>query len=144
VHKSENMVGEEFYLIGAEMRGQIPEARPCVLVCVVDRTGMPRLWPIMRPRSGERDNAAWITSRQVARAGLHRWVKLVWAGRAFISREAEPGYAPDPDWSKLPPFLELAATAFGRDGIIRAATHPIYRHLFGKVSKPDEAGDALA
>jgi hypothetical protein len=143
-HKSENMVGEEFFLIATEMKGQIPEARPCALVCVVDRMGMPRLWPIMRPRPGERDNAAWITSRTVAREGLFRWVKLIWSGRAYTSREADPGYAPDPDWSKLPSFNELARKAFGESGIIRDEKHPIYRDLFGRVAKPDEAGDDLA
>jgi hypothetical protein len=43
VHKSENMVGEEFFLIAGEMKGEIPEARPCALICVADRMGMPRL-----------------------------------------------------------------------------------------------------
>jgi hypothetical protein len=143
-HKSENRIGEEFFLIAAEMKGQIPEARPCTLVCVADRMGAPRLWPIMRPRPGERDNAAWVTARAVAREGLSRWVKLIWQGRAYVSREADAGYAPGPDWSKLPSFNELVRKAFGDSGIIRDEAHPIYRDLFGKVTKPDEAGDDLA
>jgi hypothetical protein len=98
----------------------------------------------MRPRPGERDNAAWVTARTVARDGLFRWVKLIWSGRAYISREADTGYAPDPDWSKLPPFNELARKAFGESGIIRDVKHPIYRDLFGKVTKQDESGDDLS
>src|SRR5215472_15702288 len=47
VQKSENVIGEQFYQIGPSMRGRIDEARPCILVCVVDRTGASRLWPIM-------------------------------------------------------------------------------------------------
>lgn len=50
-HKSENMVGEEFYLVDPPMRDKMDEARPCILVCVVDRTGPPRLWPIMLPET---------------------------------------------------------------------------------------------
>ena len=128
-HKSENLIGEEFFLIAAEMKGRIEEARPCTLVCVVDRMGAPRLWPIMRPRPGERDNTAWVTARTVAREGLYRWVKLIWKGRAYASREADPGYAPDPDFSKLPPFNELVLKAFGDGGIIRDELHPIYQRL---------------
>jgi hypothetical protein len=142
-HKPENIVGEEFFLIAAEMKGHIPEARPCTLVCVVDRIGMPRLWPIMRPRDGERDNAAWVTARTVARAGLSRWVKLIWQGRSYVSREADAGYAPDPDWAKLPAFNELVRKAFGNNGIIWDESHPIYRDLFGKVSRPGGASDDL-
>jgi hypothetical protein len=144
VHKSENTIGDEFFLIGAEMKGEIPEARPCSLVCVVDRLGMPRLWPIMRPRPGERDNAAWATSREIAKKGLSTWVKMILHGRSFISREADAGYAPEPDWSKLPPFDELALKAFGPSGIIRDKMHPMYRALFGKVTKSGEAGDDLS
>jgi hypothetical protein len=42
-----------------------------------------------------------------------------------------PGYAPDPDFSKLPPFNDLVKLGFGEYGVIRDTTHPIYRELFG-------------
>jgi hypothetical protein len=55
----------------------------------------------------------------------------VWVRRAYEWREAQPGYAPDPDWSKLPAFDQLVELAFGPHGIIRDVNHPIYRDLMG-------------
>jgi hypothetical protein len=49
-----------------------------------------------------------------------------------------PGYAPDPDWSKLPPFNDLVKLAFGEHGVIHDTSHPVYRELFGM---PAQAGD---
>jgi hypothetical protein len=55
---------------------------------------------------------------------------MVWHKRAYV-RKAQPGYAPDPDWNKLPPFHELVRIAFGAHGMIAGEEHPIYRDLFG-------------
>jgi hypothetical protein len=138
-HKPEGVIDEVHYIIAPAMRGQITEAQPCTLVTVVYRDGSPRLWAIKIPRDGERDNEAWITARSAAKAGMERWVKLVWCKRAYMTRDAQPGYAPDPDFSKLPPFNELVRLAFGDHGIIRDKTHAIYRELYG--IKPEAAED---
>jgi hypothetical protein len=139
--KSENVVGVQFYLVDKPMKGKIEDARPCVLVTVVDRSGQPRLWPIPSPRSDERDNAAWSSSRAGAREGMTRWVKLRWKGKAFALTAADAGYAPPPDFSKLPSFEELVHLAFGKNGIIRDESHSAYRELVGKAEKPAD-GDA--
>jgi hypothetical protein len=141
VLKSENSVGDQYYIIGPKMQGKIEEARPCTLVTAVDRLGIPRLWPLKAPRDGENDNDAWITERAVAREGLTKWVKLLWRGRAFHSREAEEGYAPDPDFEKLPAFSTLVRTAFGDHGTIRDESHRVYRDLFGKAKRPGSDAD---
>jgi hypothetical protein len=141
VYESENTIQKEYYLLGPEMQGRIEEARPHVLVTVVDRLGMPRIWPLTSPRDGERDNAAWETARAGAREGLTQWTRLIWRGRAWTSRTADPGYAPDPDFSKLPSFDELIQTAFGPHGIIWDETHPVYRELMGVACRPDGDGD---
>jgi hypothetical protein len=130
-HKPEGMIDEQHYIIDEAMRGRIEEAQPCTLACVVYRDGSPRLWPLKLPKDGGHDNEAWLSARNGAKAGLTKWVKLVWVRRTFVTREAMPGYAPDPDWSKLPPFNELVKLAFGVHGIVRDTKHPIYRELFG-------------
>jgi hypothetical protein len=142
-HKPEGAIDEQNFIIAKSMRGRIEEARPCTLVTVVYRDGSPRLWPIKFPKDGEHDNDAWVSARAAARVGLERWVKLVWVRRAYVTREATPGYAPDPDFSKLPSFDDLVTLAFGAHGIIRDTSHPIYRELFGIATAPadDDAGD---
>src|SRR5439155_7655532 len=106
----------QHYIIAPAMRRLIDEASPCTLVTVVYRDGSPRVWPIKLPRDGARDNEAWMSARAAAKAGLDRWVKLVWKRRSYLTREALPGYAPDPDFSKLPPLDDRAKLDFGEVG----------------------------
>jgi hypothetical protein len=145
-HKPEGAIEEQHYIIAPAMQGKIPEARPCTIVTVIYRDGTPRLWPIKFPRDGERDNEAWVTARAAARVGMERWTKLVWVRRVYQTRDALPGYAPDPDFTKLPPFIpDLVRAAFGVHGVIRSTAHPIYRELFGMPKEPagDEDGDDI-
>jgi len=141
-HKPEGAIEEVHYILAPSMHGQIPEARPCTLVTVIYRDGTPRLWPIKFPKEGERDNEAWITARAAAKTGIDKWVKLVWVKRAYMTRDAQPGYAPDPDFSKLPSFTELVKLGFGEHGIIRDQSHPIYRELFGVPKQAADDDDA--
>jgi hypothetical protein len=135
-HKPEGVIDVQYYIVDPKMKGLMAgEARPCLMVTVVYRDGSPRLWPIMLPRDGEHDNDAWSSARSVAKIGLTSWVKLRWLRRAYVPREAQPGYAPDPDWTKVPPFEQLVRTALGEHGVIKSEDHPIYRDLIG--DKPD-------
>jgi hypothetical protein len=144
VHKIEEQIEEETYLIDEGMRGIIDEARPATLVTVVYRDGTLRLWALKLPKDGEKDNEAWRTARVAARTAMEKWVKLVWKRSCYQTRDAQPGYAPDPDYSKLPPFNELVRTACGEHGIIRDRNHPIVRNLFGAPEKPDGGDDGLS
>ena len=130
-HKVEGQIDTAYYILGPEMRGRLEEARPCVLVTCIYRDGSPRLWPVIFPRENEKDNTAWSTARAAARVAIDKWVRLVWSKRSYLTRDALPGYAPDPDWGKLPAFNELVKAAFGPHGIIQDTTHPIYRELMG-------------
>jgi hypothetical protein len=140
-HKPEGAIDEQHFIVAPSMRGMIPEARPCTLACVIYRDGSLRLWPIKFPKEGERDNDAWTTARNAAKAGLTRWVKLVWVRRAYQTRDAQPGYAPDPDVSKIPPYNDLVRLALGENGVIRNTSHYIYRELFGIPKAPESDDD---
>jgi len=145
VHKVEGQIEEQTYIIAKPMQGVIEEARRCTLVTVVYRDGSPRLWALKLPKDGERDNEAWITARAAAKVAMEKWIKLVWQRRAYMTREAQPGYAPEPDWSKLPSFDELVRLAFGEHGVIRNKNHRIVLDLFGAPSKPaSDADDGLS
>jgi hypothetical protein len=140
-HCPEGAIEKEHYIIAPEMRGRIEEARPCTLVTVIDREGNPRLWPIPLPREGERDNDAWTSARTAARICMDLWGKLIWAKRSYKVRKAMPGYAPEPDWPKVPPFEELVRLGFGEHGIIKNTDHPIYRELFGAAPEANDDAD---
>jgi hypothetical protein len=147
IHKPEGVIEETPYIIAPAMRGRIQEAYPCTLVTVVYRDGSPRLWAIKFPKDGERDNEAWISARAAAKIGMGKWTKLIWVRRSYMTRDALPGYAPDPDFTKLPPFNDLVKLGFGEHGIIRDTSHPIYRELFGhgpeQAPVDDDAGPDL-
>ena len=85
----------------------------------------------MFPRDGEKDNDAWSTARGAARTAIDKWVRLVWNKRTYLTRDAQPGYAPEPDWGKIPSLDDMVRAAFGPHGIIQDTNHPIYRELMG-------------
>jgi hypothetical protein len=143
VYKSENSPDEVTYIIGPALRGTITEASPCILVTVVDRIGNPRIWPIKLAKDGGKEQPAWATARAIASTAMTHWVRLIWVNTStgYEERRAEAGYAPDPDFSKLPPFHGLIKAAFGSDGVIRDRSHPAYRSLFG-IADPSPIDDA--
>jgi hypothetical protein len=144
-HKIESQIEEQHYLIDGPMHGVIDEARPCTLVVCIYRDGTLRLWPLKLPKDGEKDNDAWVTARAAARTAMERWVKLVWKRNAYQTRDAQKGYASDPDYSKLPPFNDLVLAACGEHGIIRDRNHAIVKNLFGAPpEKPDGGDDGLS
>jgi hypothetical protein len=140
-HKIQGVIGEQHYIVAPPMRGLIEEARKCSLVCVIYRDGSVRLWVIKSPRKDEKDNAAWLDARAAAKIALEHWIRIVWISGAYQTRYAEKGYAPDPDWSKVPPWDDLIEQGFGERGIIKNKSHPIYRELAGLATeKPPSDG----
>jgi hypothetical protein len=140
-HKIEGQIDEQHFLVDKPMYDRIDEAQPCTLVTVLYRDGSIRLWPLKLPKDGARDNEAWSSARAAARAAMTKWVKLIWGKGSYMTRDAQEGYAPDPDISKLPSFDELVRIAFGADGIIRDTKHPIYKDLFGAAPSKSKRDD---
>jgi hypothetical protein len=141
VHKIEGKIDETFYLIAPSMQGVLDEAQKCVLCTVINREGVPRLWALKLPMDG-RDNEAWSSARSAAREAMTTWVKLKWDGRAYLTKAAQPGYAPEPNYSKLPPFDDLVGLAFNKHTIITSTEQPIVRDLLG--AKPEGGDDGLS
>ena len=139
-HRPEGVIEDEYFALWGDMKGTLEEAAPFSLVTCIYRDGTPRLWPVRMVKDGERDNDAWKSARAAARDGIKSWVKLLWVGRSFTTRMAKSGYAPDPDWNKLPSFEELLVKAFGPKGIIRDTSHPVYRNLIGDKPTGDTHG----
>jgi hypothetical protein len=140
-HKTEDTIEESYYVFAGRMKGSLEEAAPYTLIVCAYRDGTPRIWPLRVPKEGERDNDAWTSARAAARASIDKWVKLLWVGRMFTTREAKTGYAPEPDWKKLPPFEELMIKAFGEKNIIRDSSHSMYRNLIGDKPTGDDDGN---
>jgi hypothetical protein len=129
----------EYYLLGPAMLGRMADARDYVVVMCIDRDGDPSLWPIGLARDGEKDFVAWTTARAAAKTAMDKWVKLVWAKKKYGTRDAKAGYAPPPDWSKVPALEELLRIAFGEHGIIKDENHPVFRDAEGEA--PADQGD---
>jgi hypothetical protein len=144
VHKTEDDMDEQVYIIDKPMQGVLVEARRCTLVTVIYRDGSPRLWPLKLPRDGERDNPAWESARIAAKTAMTKWIKLFWNKGAYITREARPGYAPEPDYSKLPTFDELVRLGFGNSSVIRGEDHPIVLDLYGAAPAKGDDDDGLS
>jgi len=65
----------------------------------------------------------------------------VWTGRAYITRDAQPGYAPDPDISRIPAWNDLVRLSIGENGVIRDTSHFMYRELYGIPPAASESND---
>jgi hypothetical protein len=146
VHKPEGAVEEQHFVINKSMQGRLLEARPAVLVVCIYRDGSLRLWPLRLAKEGEKDNDAWKSARNAARTAMSKWIRIVWAGRAYETREAQLGYAPDPDLKAVPPFEQLVMKAYGPQGIIGDPDHFMVRELMGAAPSSrggDDADDDL-
>jgi hypothetical protein len=142
--KIEGQVEEQHYIVDEPMRGLVPEAKLCIVATCIYRNGAIRLWPLKVPREGEKDQAAWISARAAAREGMSKWVKLLWLGGQYQWRPAAPGYAEEPDCSKLPPYWQLIRLGFGEHGVMRDEGHPVYReHVLGAAKSQSGDGPDL-
>ena len=135
-HKTEDAIEEEYFVFAGGMKGMLEEAAPTRWLFASIATA---------PRgSGRCDypRKASVTTmhgpRRELRPGRRSQSGSSCCGRGgrSLTREAKPGYAPDPAWEKLPPFEELMIKAFGEKNIIRDSSHSMYRNLIG--DKPTE------
>jgi hypothetical protein len=141
-HKIEGQIEERHYVVTDTMLDNVPEAKLSVLVTCIYRDGSLRLWPIKLPQDGGKDQKAWQTARAAAKLAISKWIKLRWSGSVYDTRDARPGYAPDPDLSKIPPYARLISLALGTDGAMRDENHPVYLdHIAG--APPKKSDDDL-
>ena len=134
-HKTEDAIEEEYFVFAGSMKGTLKRQRPTRSLCASIATALRASGRCGCPRKGNE-----TTKRGPRRAPPPRRRSQNGSscsgGRAFVTREAKPGYAPDPAWEKLPPFEELLIKAFGEKNIIRDSSHSMYRNLIG--DKPTE------
>jgi hypothetical protein len=124
---------ETFYLVQQDLAAKLElDGKPYILCTVIDRLGNLRIWPVRLPAEGEKDNKWWESARLAVRRAIDIWLRVIPGRAGYATIDAEPGYAPEPDWSKVKPFNELIKIAFGEVGIIKSMDHPVVRELFGK------------
>ena len=63
--------------------------------------------------------SSWISARSAAKTGMTKWIKLVWVKRVYLTRDAEPGYAPEPDYTKPPGYGNVSDKA--RSAVVDAS-----------------------
>jgi hypothetical protein len=139
VHKPEDQLEEQYYIVPQPMLDKVPEAVPCLLATCIYRDGSLRIWPLKLPPEGGKDYDAWKSARAAAKKALTQWVRLRWVRGKYDTREAKPGYAPDPDLKKIPPYDKIITLAFGKGGVMHDETHPIYHdQILGGAKEADD------
>jgi hypothetical protein len=104
-----------------------------LFVCLTAQ-GKVYLWPAKLPRPGRRGGGMRYseTGLKGAELGKTKWVR-VWADQDFQCYRTEHPMDefPEPDWSNVPPLLELVRRAFDDGRIIASSSHPEVRRLLG-------------
>jgi hypothetical protein len=125
----------EVYFIPASLAAALIEEEPCVapywLFLAITRQGKLYLWPVRKPRSGERQNRWWESALVLAERATREWYRI-------IPSQAEGGYRglkkigvnEDPNWPDLS-FNEILKLAF-KDRIITSRDHEVLQRLRGR------------
>jgi len=84
------------------------------------------IWPVHRS-----DTTWYRAAKQAVATAMRKWIAVVARRSANTYDLIEPEEAiPEPDWSALPPFMEMVESAF--DGhMITRTDHPLLRRLRG-------------
>jgi hypothetical protein len=84
VHKPEDAIEEQYYIIAPAMRGKIEEARTCVIVPCIYRDGSPAY--VGNPVSAlEREGQQRLGLGALGRACCNRWLGETGMGRQVLS-----------------------------------------------------------
>lgn len=125
--KVESNNGSESYAVYPHMVKHVDGVQLYTLFLGVHRDGSCFLWPVSATSSD-----GWSrTARQIAVAGIEKWVRLV-ANRTtnmYIMRVAKE-CQDDPQFPKDKTFDELLYLAFGDGHIISDSEHPIVKDLW--------------
>jgi hypothetical protein len=138
VDEEEGGFDRTLYLLLPGLEQHLPfDVKPFTLCLAIDRASGLYIWPIRDPKTGEKDNSHWASERQCALHAMRFWCRVVSTRNGKQTVDAPLDYAPDPDWSRVPPFNQLIKTAFGETGIIREINHPVLLKLLGKKQRGD-------
>jgi hypothetical protein len=92
------------------------------------------LWPAKLPRPGRRGGGMRYseTALKGAELGKSKWIRM-WSDQEFKCYRVEHPIDefPQPDWSDVPPLLELMRRAFDDGRVISGPDHPEVRRLIG-------------
>ena len=132
VHKIEGVIEREHLHHRPGDAQPIDEAQPCMLVTVDLSRRLAAAVADQAPQGGRaRQRRLVDRAPAAARPG---WIagSSSSGGRArYKTRDAQPGYAPDPDFPSFRRSTSSCGWRSARHGIIRDKDHPIYRELFG-------------
>lgn len=125
---------KETYLVMPNVALAIPgEVKPKLLVLIVDRMGIPMLWPAPRiiDDGMNRPNAWNTTALAALEQSYIKWTRMSSNSSTHAYDVYTSNSVDEPQWPDLP-MAKLIELAFGEDHVIRDADHPVIRRLLGR------------
>ena len=95
------------------------------------RQGTLFIWPVPVLDQDDKRPSQWhISHREVMTVAQSKWVRMSADSASERYQYAVASIAAEPIWPDTP-FRDILELAFGREGIIGDASHPVYRQLAG-------------
>jgi hypothetical protein len=123
----------EFYLVGNHLTKELAdEWNPYWLVTYALRGGGVCLWPIRLPGRDGKDNAWWLSARQIVKEVAGKWVRIQADQEAgHYQVDVARGEIPAPEWPDMT-FGRLSEICFvNEQRMISDVNHAVVRQLRG-------------
>jgi hypothetical protein len=130
--RTDGSYGGNYFLVEAQMRDVLADDLDrFILYTYVNTFGVPSLWPVKLPKDGRDCTAATQSSLNLARLGQSRWIRAIWSGKMYMTKDPiDPDSLPQPVWPRET-FAELLGLAFGARRI-RTVEHPLVLKLMAR------------